>query len=142
MSQLTIARFRGDTVFGLLARIVSTFTGGILGLVMWYVMFCSAAMHALTNVLEKLPTVRYISAGNGLGNAYGLAAVCAVCFPLMFFARLYWPYPPMTMLILLVTSALVFGYSYQDHHIKSPGNPGVGVEVAWVITYISFYGLF
>jgi hypothetical protein len=87
--------------------------------------------------LEKLPTARYKSTGNSLGNAFGLAAVCAVYFPIMFFARLYWPYPPMTMLILLVTSALVFGYSYQDHHIKSPANPGVGFEVAWVSHFSS-----
>lgn len=37
MGQLTIQRFRGDTVFGTSARIVSTFFGGIVGMVMWYV---------------------------------------------------------------------------------------------------------
>lgn len=35
MGQLTIARFRGDTAFGLVARITSTFLGGLVGLVMW-----------------------------------------------------------------------------------------------------------
>lgn len=37
MGQLTLARFRGDTTFGLVARIVSTFVGGIIGTVIWFV---------------------------------------------------------------------------------------------------------
>lgn len=36
MGQLTLARFRGDTAFALIARLISTFAGGIVGLVMWY----------------------------------------------------------------------------------------------------------
>jgi len=51
--------------------------------------------------------VRYISTGDGKGNPYGLAAVFAACFPVFFFARLYWPGPPMTNLILFVTITLV-----------------------------------
>lgn len=39
MGQLTIARFRGDTTFGLVTRVFSTFSGGIVGMVIWYVMF-------------------------------------------------------------------------------------------------------
>ncbi|KAH7905721.1 hypothetical protein BJ138DRAFT_1130340 [Hygrophoropsis aurantiaca] len=108
MGQLTIARFRGDTTFGLVARITSTFCGGIIGTLMWY-----------------------ISTGSGRGNPFGLAAVCAVCFPFFFFARLYWPVPPMTNLILFVTSALVIGYSYQDTHLTIPSSPGWGIDVAW-----------
>ncbi|KAG0699492.1 hypothetical protein DFH29DRAFT_983489 [Suillus ampliporus] len=108
MGQLTIARFRGDTTFGLVARIMSTFAGGLIGTVMWY-----------------------ISAGSGRGNPYGMASVCAVCFPLFYFARLYWPIPPMTNLIIWVTSALVVGYSYQDNHLITPSSPGWGIDVAW-----------
>jgi hypothetical protein len=37
MGQLTLARFRGDTTFGLVARLISTFTGGLIGTAMWYV---------------------------------------------------------------------------------------------------------
>lgn len=37
MGQLTLSRFRGDTTFGLVARIVSTFTGCLIGVVMWWV---------------------------------------------------------------------------------------------------------
>ncbi|KAI9457691.1 hypothetical protein HD554DRAFT_2141770, partial [Boletus coccyginus] len=108
MGQLTLARFRGDTTFGLVTRIISTFVGGIIGTVMWY-----------------------ISTGSGQGNAFGLAAVCFVCFPFFFFARLYWPVPPMTNLIIWITAALVFGYSYQDTHLASSSSPGYGFDVAW-----------
>ncbi|KAH7104229.1 hypothetical protein BKA62DRAFT_767983 [Auriculariales sp. MPI-PUGE-AT-0066] len=60
--QLCLARFRGDTAFGASARTLATFTGGAVGCVLWY-----------------------ISAGGGPGNAFGLAAVAAVYFPLAFF---------------------------------------------------------
>ncbi|KAJ2968766.1 hypothetical protein NUW54_g13121 [Trametes sanguinea] len=84
MGQLTLARFRGDTTFGLVARIISTFMGGLVGTAMWY-----------------------ISTGSGNGNPYGLAAVIGVCAPFFFFGRLYWPIPPMTNIIFFVTAALV-----------------------------------
>lgn len=51
--------------------------------------------------------IRYISAGSGNGNPFGLGAVAAVCFPFVFFARLYWPVPPMTNIIFFVTAFLV-----------------------------------
>ncbi|KAG2140498.1 uncharacterized protein EDB93DRAFT_1241857 [Suillus bovinus] len=108
MAQLTLARFRGDTTFGLIARIISTFVGGLIGTAIWY-----------------------ISAGNGRGNPYGLAAVCAVCYPSFFFARLYWPIPPMTNLIIWVTAALVMGYSYEDTHLTVSSSPGWGIDVTW-----------
>ena len=38
MGQLTLARFRGDTTFGLASRLLSTFLGGLTGLVIWYVL--------------------------------------------------------------------------------------------------------
>ncbi|PBK88893.1 hypothetical protein ARMGADRAFT_996733 [Armillaria gallica] len=108
MGQLTLARFRGDTTFGLVARIFSTFFGGLTGAVIWY-----------------------ISTGDGHGNAYGLAAVLGVCFPFFFYARLYWPVPPMTNIIFFVTTMLVVGYSYQDTVLILPANPGYGIDVAW-----------
>jgi hypothetical protein len=39
MGQLTISRFRGDTAFGFVSRIFSTFFGGLVGLIMWFVTF-------------------------------------------------------------------------------------------------------
>ena len=38
MGQLTLARFRGDTAFGLASRLLSTSLGGLTGLVIWYVL--------------------------------------------------------------------------------------------------------
>ncbi|KAF7338076.1 hypothetical protein MVEN_02032100 [Mycena venus] len=108
MGQSTLSRFRGDTVFGLSTRVFSTFLGGLLGMVMWY-----------------------ISTGAGHGSAYGLAAVCAVCYPFFFYGRLYYPGPPMKVIVFFITAILVIGYSYQDHNILTPGNPGFGWEVAW-----------
>lgn len=37
MGQMALARFQGDTYFALWARVVSTFFGAIVGMVMWYV---------------------------------------------------------------------------------------------------------
>ena len=84
MGQLTLARFRGDTTFGLVARIVSTFGGGLTGATVWHV-----------------------STGAGGGNPYGLAAACAVAFPFFFYVRLYLPGPPVPNMIFFTTTALV-----------------------------------
>ncbi|KAG1805409.1 hypothetical protein EV424DRAFT_278598 [Suillus variegatus] len=108
MAQLTLTRFRGDTTLGVIARITSTFASCLIGTVIWY-----------------------ISAGNGRGNPYGQAAVCAVCYPSFFFARLYWPVAPMTNLIIWVTMALVVGYSYDDTHLTVSSSPEWGIDVAW-----------
>ncbi|CDO69808.1 hypothetical protein BN946_scf184803.g6 [Trametes cinnabarina] len=107
MGQLTLARFRGDTTFGLVARIISTFMGGLVGTAMWY-----------------------ISTGSGQGNPYGLAAVVGVCAPFFFFWRLYWPVPPMTNIIFFVTAALVLGFSWQNTHTLLPFK-FMGWQLAW-----------
>ncbi|KAJ2912099.1 hypothetical protein MD484_g8319, partial [Candolleomyces efflorescens] len=90
------------------ARVIATFAGGLVGMVMWY-----------------------ISAGNGRASPYGLAAVCGVCFPFFFMVRLYCPIPPMTNIVAFVTAILVLGYSYQATHGFVPGSQGVGWDVAW-----------
>ncbi|KAI0716122.1 hypothetical protein C8T65DRAFT_738161 [Cerioporus squamosus] len=107
MGQLTLARFRGDTTFGLTARIFSTAGGCLLGMALWY-----------------------ISTGSGKGNPYGLAAVIAVSAPFLFYGRLYWPVPPMTNIIFFVTVALVIGFSWQDTHTTLPFKYK-GWELAW-----------
>ncbi|KAI8969682.1 hypothetical protein BD414DRAFT_256336 [Trametes punicea] len=107
MGQLTLARFRGDTTFGLVARIISTLMGGLVGTAMWY-----------------------ISTGSGHGNPYGLAAVVGVCAPFFFFWRLYWPIPPMTNIIFFVTTALVLGFSWQNTHTLLPFRY-MGWQLAW-----------
>lgn len=103
MGQLTLARFRGDTTFGLFARIFSTFFGGCMGTVIWSVISFCRLSH------RDMHFLRYISTGNGRGNPYGLAAACGVCFPFFFYARLYWPGPPMTNLIV---SLITLSHSY------------------------------
>ncbi|KAJ2933854.1 hypothetical protein H1R20_g3236, partial [Candolleomyces eurysporus] len=105
---LGLSRFRGDTTFGLAARIIATFSGGLVGMVTWY-----------------------ISAGSGRGSPYSLAAVCGVCFPFFFMVRLYCPIPPMTNIVAFVTAILVLGYSYQSTHQFVPAPQGVGWDVAW-----------
>ena len=45
MGQLTLARFRGDTTFGLTAHILATFFGCIAGLIMWYVDCLDSLLH-------------------------------------------------------------------------------------------------
>ncbi|KAI0271253.1 hypothetical protein BC834DRAFT_432593 [Gloeopeniophorella convolvens] len=108
MGQLTLARFRGDTTFGLVARIISTFFGGLTGAAIWY-----------------------ISTGSGTGNPYGLAATCAVAFPFFFYARLYWPGPPMTNIIFFATTALVIGFSWQNTHFHFGKFLYYGIDLAW-----------
>ncbi|KAF8121514.1 hypothetical protein EV363DRAFT_907034 [Boletus edulis] len=119
MAQLTGSRFRGDTTFGFIARIFSTFVGGLIAAVVWYV-----------------------SAGTGKGNPFGLAAVCFVCFPLFFFFRLYWPGAPMINLIIWVTAALVLGYSYEDTHLALTSSPGYGIAIAWKRMVLVIAGVF
>ncbi|KAJ3784989.1 hypothetical protein GGU10DRAFT_293088 [Lentinula aff. detonsa] len=110
MAQLTSARFRGDTTFGFLTRILSTFLGGAVGLCMWYICAPTTGHHA---------------------SPYALGAIFAVCFPFFFYIRLYIPGPPMRILIFFVTAVLVIGYSYQDQYQALPSSPGVGWSVAW-----------
>ncbi|KAI0344331.1 hypothetical protein BDW22DRAFT_1355705 [Trametopsis cervina] len=107
IGQLTIARFRGDTTFGLVARIIATFFGGLLGTVLWY-----------------------ISTGSGRGNAYGLAVTCAITFPVIFFARLYWTAPPVSNMIFFVTAIVILGFSWQDTHFPA-GFIYFGINVSW-----------
>lgn len=103
MGQVTIARFQGDTTFALLARVVATCLGGVGGMAMWSV----TSILDLSLLAQRVHYSRYISCGSGRGNAFGLAAVSAVCFPFIFFARLYWPGPPMTIIVFAVTCLLV-----------------------------------
>ncbi|KAL5495894.1 hypothetical protein ACEPAI_1358 [Sanghuangporus weigelae] len=109
VGQLALSRFRGDTIFGWFSREVATFCGGIVGTIMWY-----------------------ISTGLGNGNSYGLAAVCAVVFPFLFFIRLYYPAAPVTLTLFVVTISLVVGYSWQDAKFPNLSNAGLGIEVAWI----------
>jgi hypothetical protein len=131
MGQLTLARFRGDTTFGLIARIISTFAGGLTGAAIWH-----------------------ISTGGGKGSPYGLAVTCAVAFPFFFYGRLYWSGPPVSNMIFFTTTALVgvhprkrkklligltlahpfqvIGYSWQNTHYHFGEFLYYGINLAWV----------
>ena len=41
MGQLTLSRFRGDTTFVFVFRIIATFFGGLIGMVIW----CGVSYH-------------------------------------------------------------------------------------------------
>lgn len=103
MAQITSARFRGDTAFGFFARVISTIGGGIIGVIIW----CTFKIFGIPFTVRLIDRSRYISAGAGNGNAYGLAATFLVCFPAMFYFNLYWPIPVIIKLIFFVTSMLV-----------------------------------
>ncbi|CAO1615116.1 unnamed protein product [Sympodiomycopsis kandeliae] len=107
MAQLTISRHRGESVFALVSRLLSTLGGAIFGLVIWY-----------------------MSNGADIANPYGIMVVwTAFLLPLMAF-RIYWPVP-ISAIIFCVTVALVVGYSWKDQRNPSYGSPGSGFEVAW-----------
>ena len=111
MGQLTLSRFRGDTAFSFISRIFSTFMGGVVGMVMWYVL--GFRNHGLFEQKAPLYFYRYASTGSGRGNPYGLAAVFVVCaFPFLY-ARLYLPWNQLTTIVFFVTAMLVsvdFGF--------------------------------
>lgn len=70
------------------ASVQATFVGAILGLLLWSIG----------------------APGDADGNAFGLAAVCAVAFPPAFFFRAYFTVP-LTAILTFVTTVLVLGYS-------------------------------
>ncbi|KAI0318442.1 hypothetical protein OF83DRAFT_1242217 [Amylostereum chailletii] len=108
MGQLTISRFRGDTVFGLVGRIKSTFFGGLVGAAMWY-----------------------IASGSGRGNPYGMAVTCAVALPFFCFGRLYWPGPPMPNILFFDTVMLIVGGAWQNTHYLVGPSSYYGFDMAW-----------
>ncbi|GAA5921957.1 hypothetical protein JCM1841_005015 [Sporobolomyces salmonicolor] len=107
MIALTTTQFVGDTIFGFLVRVVGTFFGALVGLLIWS-----------------------IAAQNGRGNPYAVGATCAVVFPFIFFYRVHFM-PPMTAILPPVTTMLVLGYSWQNGHNPALSSVGWGWDVAW-----------
>lgn len=139
MGQLTLARFRGDTAFGLASRLLSTFLGGLTGLVIWYVL----SLYSFQGKQMTIFICRYISCGSDRGNAFGLAAVCGVCFPFFFFVRLYAPISPVTngvyfATICLVCELILFpsNYKLKDDILRFRCNRLLGTRTRM---YISHY---
>ncbi|WWC87577.1 uncharacterized protein L201_002467 [Kwoniella dendrophila CBS 6074] len=104
MAQLTLAVFSGDTTVAWLGRVVASFWGCLIGMVVWY-----------------------IGCGSGQGNAYGLAAVCAVTFPIAVFFRVHFPGQVLTAVMTPVT----FGLSYFNGTIGPLTYAQWGWDVAW-----------
>lgn len=48
MAQTTLSRFRGDTVIGVIGRILSTLCGGVIGTVVWFVDPFPSSVHQRT----------------------------------------------------------------------------------------------
>ncbi|WVF66724.1 hypothetical protein IAT40_001466 [Kwoniella sp. CBS 6097] len=88
MAQFTLAVFSGDTGVAWLVRVVASFWGALFGMVTWY-----------------------IGCGSGKGNPYGLAAACAVTFPIAIFYRVHFPGAVLTAVMTPVTFGLVIGES-------------------------------
>ncbi|WWC68937.1 uncharacterized protein I206_102873 [Kwoniella pini CBS 10737] len=124
MAQLTLAVFSGDTTVAWLGRVVASFWGCLFGMVAWY-----------------------IGSGSGKGNPYGLAAVCAVTFPIAIFFRVHFPGQVLTAVMTPVTFGLVIGYVSRDvkldvNSILTVPTPSLTSMVrsdpspAWVFSYI------
>ncbi|KAJ5688981.1 hypothetical protein N7462_003373 [Penicillium macrosclerotiorum] len=109
MGQTTIVVYMSDFTLSIVSRAVGTVVGGVAGLVAWY-----------------------IGSGNGPGNPYGLAAIMAVVILLLMWGRVFAP-PALLQATMMggATCILVIGYSYDDTHIPSYGNPGEGYSVFW-----------
>lgn len=109
MAAFSIAPFTGDTTFTFVWRIVGTFFGALVGLLIWY-----------------------IASGSGQGNPYGMSATVAVAVVFLQYVRLRWIFKtPQPAIIFVLTAALVVGYSWQNSHLPSSVNLGWGWPVAW-----------
>lgn len=109
MASFTQAPFTGDAIFSFIWRGIGTLIGAVCGCVIWY-----------------------IGDGNGSGQPYGLAATMAVSLIVLVYLRLNWLYiNPQPAIFLVLTNSLIVGYSWQDTHLPSAVNLGVGFNVAW-----------
>ncbi|QQK43156.1 Brefeldin A sensitivity protein-related protein [Penicillium digitatum] len=109
MGQTTLVTYMADFTFSFISRAVGTIVGGLLGLVAWY-----------------------IGSGHGAGNPYGLAAITAVVLTILMWGRIFAP-PAMLQAVMMAgaTCMLVIGYSFEDTHVPTYGNPGWGYNVFW-----------
>lgn len=109
MAQTTLTIYAGDQLYNYFIRLIGTFVGLILGVLVWY-----------------------IGNAHGRGNAYGTAAGVGVFLVPLMFIRLFAPpqYLP-GILLMLATFALIIGYSWIDNHLPVISNVGFGWQVAW-----------
>lgn len=109
MAQMALVPYTSDFVSGLLVRAPGTVTGGVIGLVCWY-----------------------IGAGSGPGNPYGLAAVMAVAIVALMCWRLVAPPDQVQAPIMMASTVyLVVSYSWMETQSPTYGDPGVGYTIFW-----------
>ncbi|GAA6043841.1 hypothetical protein JCM8097_007230 [Rhodosporidiobolus ruineniae] len=107
--QTFLGLYSGDQILSSIQKVLGAAIGLVYGMLLWY-----------------------LGAANGPGSPYGLgAAVFVFMIPAMAI-RIYAPLASSQVAIqAAVTTILVVGYSWQDTHIPSVGNPGVGYTLAW-----------
>lgn len=110
MCGVSTAEYTGETIYVFYCKVVYTFFGCLLGMVMWY-----------------------ISTGNGRGNYYGYSAVTAVGYMYLTYYRHFSIHRALVPAILFaVTCALVMGTSWVDGQYSHLANVGYGFHVAWL----------
>lgn len=119
MMQLSLSRYRGDSLFAIWVRIIATAVGACFGGILWYV-----------------------ASGNGRGNVWGMGVTTAVGFPILFFIRAYHPAPQPLKSVLTVTTMLVLGFSWIGTHNPTPGTAlTYGADILWRRMVNVFIGL-
>ncbi|KAF8921505.1 hypothetical protein CPB85DRAFT_1210427 [Mucidula mucida] len=109
MAQTMINLYAADQIFNLVTRLIGTFLGLVMGLLVWY-----------------------LGNAKSTGSPYGSAAAVAVFIPLIVFIRVFSPVQYVQGVILgCATFALVVGYSWVDGHTSQIVTPGIGWSVAW-----------
>ncbi|BGP43100.1 hypothetical protein JCM10449v2_007124 [Rhodotorula kratochvilovae] len=116
--QTFLAPHSGDQMLSMIQRTLGTAVGLVYG------MRASRA--------PPPHVVWYLGSANGDGTRAGVGAALFVLMVPWFAVRLYaTPASAMFGIMAAVTSVLIVGYSWQDTHLPSVGNPGVGYSVAW-----------
>lgn len=110
MCGVSTAEYTGETIYVFYCKVVYSFFGCLLALVMWY-----------------------ISTGNGRGNYYGYSVVTAVGYLYLSYYRHFSTHRALVPAILFaVTCALVMGTSWVDGQYNKLANVGYGFRVAWL----------
>jgi hypothetical protein len=117
-AQTSVLDYMADFTFSFVSRIFGTLLGGVIGLVTWY-----------------------MGSGSGTGNPYGMAAACVLATIPLTWIRIFCGMKGMMATILAgATFILVIGYSWDHHHLKQYGLPGMGWVAFWKRTVEVFIG--
>ncbi|GAA5980157.1 hypothetical protein JCM11641_006931 [Rhodosporidiobolus odoratus] len=107
--QTFLAVYAGDQILASLQKVVGIAVGLVYGMFLWY-----------------------LGSADGPGSPYGLgAAVFVFMLPVMAIRIFAPPASSQAAIQAAVTAILIVGYSWQDSHLPSVGNPGIGYTLAW-----------